>query len=165
MKYVFKDSPVTIKNGKKASAQKIGDALEAISKANAGRLTPKATVEAARNSRNQLHRHFEWDDAKAGEAYRIGQAQELIRVIRVVDEDRDEPQRAFLSVKDGDGTAYHSYGEVKTSRDLQLAVMKQAHRDLEAWEKRYSEFEEAFTLVQQARVKLNGRIAAQEARV
>lgn len=53
--------------------------LTRIKKANGGVLTPRAVVEASRNKKAVLHGEFEWDDAVAGESWRIQQARYLIR--------------------------------------------------------------------------------------
>ena len=48
-----------------------------------GRLDPQSVVAAARNKKSPLHKQFEWDDTKAAEKYRLEQARELIRLVRV----------------------------------------------------------------------------------
>lgn len=58
------------------------EALASIADAE-GRLTPDAVLKAAKNPRHPLHEAFEWDDAKAGHAYRISQARELIARVRI----------------------------------------------------------------------------------
>lgn len=156
MQYVFKDAPVAIMNAKKADPQRIGQALAKIAADGGGRLTPNAVVEAARNARSPLHRHFEWDDLKAADAYRLEQAREIIRVIRL-DDGAEEPARAFLSVKDDAGVSYRTSQEVSGSLDLQLAVLKQAERDLDAFQKRYRELTEICEDVMSAREKVKER--------
>jgi hypothetical protein len=141
IKYVFRE-PLTIKSARRANPQRIGEVLERISKENGGRLTPAATVAAARAERHPLHRHFEWSDAAAAEQYRLDQARTLIRSIRVFDTaDPDRETRiAFVSIANGrDGRSYYSMSAVEASRQLQALVLVQAERDLEAWERRYSE--------------------------
>jgi len=49
-----------------------------------GRITPETVVRAAKAKDSPLHSHFEWDDEKAGHAYRIEQARSLIRSVQVV---------------------------------------------------------------------------------
>lgn len=49
-----------------------------------GRLTSGDLVAAARNPDHPLHDMFEWDDTVAAEKYRIDQAREIIRSVRVV---------------------------------------------------------------------------------
>ena len=156
VKYVFR-SPLTIKHADDADPQKVGETLDEIRIKNNGRLTPEAVVTAAENNRSSLHRYFEWDDSKAAHAYRIDQARELIRAIRVIVDDRDEPVQAFMSLKDKDGTAYHSVEDVCGCSQLQLIVLRQAQRDLEAWENRYQEIEDICDLVRAARTKLADR--------
>lgn len=158
IKYVFRDGPVAIKGGAKANPQVIGEALEAIRSAGGGDLKPKAVVDAARRKSHPLHKHFEWEDAVAAEAYRLDQARALIRVVRVVDEETAEGNtRAFISINENRRVAYRSAEQVKTSADLQLAVLKQAQRDLEAFERRYRELKDICAIVQQAREAIAAR--------
>lgn len=110
--YIFKDGPVTIKNARKADPQKIGTALAKIAEQQKGRLTPPAVVDAARDNRHPLHRFFEWDDALAAEGYRLEQARTLIRSVRIIREDDEEPAPAFLSIADKGGTSYRALQEV-----------------------------------------------------
>ena len=68
IKYWFKeDEPLTIKSADKANPQKIGEALTAISVTHGGHLVPAAVVDAARDTKSILHRHFEWNDKAAAE--------------------------------------------------------------------------------------------------
>jgi hypothetical protein len=56
--------------------------LRGIREAN-GKLTPKLVLDEARHHDHPLHGRFEWDDAIASEAWRLQQARELIRTVRV----------------------------------------------------------------------------------
>lgn len=165
MEYVFKDGPVTIKNAKRADPQKIGTALAKIAEQQKGRLTPPAVVEAARDTRNPLHKHFEWDDHLAADAYRLDQARTLIRSIRLVSEDDIEAAPAFLSVADKGGTSYRTYAEVMDSADLQNTVLAAAERDLAAFEKRYRQLADICEVIRDAREKIAARRAKHESRV
>ena len=69
----------------------IRDELERIYETN-GVLTPEAVVDDARPDDAPLHSHFEWDDALAGEQYRLVQARHLIRAVTV-----DAPSSALRS--------------------------------------------------------------------
>lgn len=71
VKYKFKE-PAIFKEADKADPQQIGEELSRIAEANDGKLTPHATVEAAKNRRSVLHRHFEWNDEKCGERFSLG---------------------------------------------------------------------------------------------
>ncbi len=156
IKYIFKDSPVTIKGAKKANPQKIGEELSKIADAGSGELKPLAVVEYARNPKSSLHKHFTWDDKEAADAYRLDQARELIRVIRVEIDDA-EPVRAFLSISDGK-TSYRSTQDVMASTHLQSLVLKQADRDLAAWQARYADLGAICDDVKAARQKIAKRM-------
>ena len=162
--YTFKDGPVTIKNAKKADPQKIGVALAKIAEQQKGRLTPPAVVEAARDQRHPLHKHFEWDDQVAAEAYRLDQARVLIRSVRIVGEDDAEPAPAFLSVADKGGTSYRTFAEVMDSADLQNTVLAAAERDLAAFERRYRALADICEVIRYAREKIAARSAKYENR-
>ena len=165
MEYVFKDGPVTIKNAKKADPQKIGTALAKIAEQQKGRLTPPAVVEAARDTRNPLHKHFEWDDAVAAESYRLDQARMLIRSVALVGDGEDDARPAFLSIADKGGTSYRTVQDVLDSADLQSAVLAAAERDLAAFEKRYRALGDICELIRDAREKVASRRAKNESRV
>ena len=83
--------------------------------------------------------------------------------MRVLDDD-DEPTINYVSVATKAGTAYHKIEDVKRSVDLQVAVLRQADRDLEAWEKRYAELTEICQVVRYARERLRERHEAIESR-
>lgn len=57
--------------------------LQAIADRHDGHLPPDQVVESARHPLSPLHDYFEWDDAKAGDAYRLQQARALIRSVRI----------------------------------------------------------------------------------
>lgn len=162
IKYVFKeDSFLSIKNAGKANAQVLGEALEAISAKAGGHLMPASVVDAARDRKNPLHKHFEWDNAVAAEAYRLDQARGLIRCIHVQSDDTESGYaRAFLSIREQDGVSYRSVDDVMSSADLQQRVLAQAERDLIAFETRYRSLNDICDLVRQARERLAVRRSA-----
>jgi hypothetical protein len=166
VKYVFKDGPLTIKSAKDADPQTIGDALAAISEASGGELTPKAVVESAREEDSPLHSHFDWDDAAAAEKWRIEQARDIIRCIRVEDTGpNSEPERAFLSISDKGGVSYRSLEAVKSSADLQEKLLASAERDLEAFTVRYRSLKEICAIVETAKTVAKARRSKTESRV
>lgn len=158
IQYVFKDQPVAIKNAKIADAQRIGEALAAIAADAGGELRPQTVWQRARADKNNpLHAHFEWDVQKAAEAHWTDQARTIIRCVRVLDEETEQTEPAFLSVSARGGVSYRSLGDVKSSTDLQLAVLKSAERDLDAFERRYRDLSEVCDLVRAARSKVRKR--------
>lgn len=160
MKYVFKDEGgiLTIKAADKADPQKIGEALEAIAQKSGGRLIPAAIVDAARERRHILHKHFEWDDATAAEAYRLDQARSIVRCIHVDDAETESGRaRAFMSIHDKEGTSYRSLTEIMGNADLQAKVLAQAERDLISFENRYRDLSDVCELVRSARERIAAR--------
>lgn len=166
MKYVFREDEIlTIKARDKANPQKIGEALENVSARSGGRLAPKAVVDAARDRKSVLHRHFEWRDEIAAEQYRLEQARGLIRSISVENTDTSTGYaRAFVSVRDRDGTSYRGLEEVLGSQDLQQKVLAAAERDLLAWENRYRDLQDICSLVREARERLSAKRSNHESR-
>lgn len=126
-------------------ADKAGRELEDIRRTNAGRLTPETVVERARSANSALHEHFEWDDAKAAEAHRLGQAGELIRSIQIdVSHSNLEtrPIRAFVNVQQGGSQHYTSTVHAMGDAELRAQVLSRAWADLEAWRRRHAELVE-----------------------
>lgn len=165
IRYVFADKPLTINNAKFADPQRIGEALAAISAGNEGKLTPEATVNAASDPRHALHPHFEWDDARAAHAHRLDQARAIIRIVRIEDASRDENPPAYISVNEGrSGVSYRTFKDVLVNADLQSAVLLQAEKDLEAWERRYRQLQDVCNIVAEARMKVRARRVEMENR-
>lgn len=167
IRYIFRDDePIRIKAASQANPQIIGEALEKIAEEHKGELTPKAVVEVARTKTHPLHPHFEWNDNIAAEAYRLDQARNLIRIVRVEDASTDDgTARAFISINDGDSTAYRPLDLIKKSADLQLALLKQADKELQAFERRYQALVEICRTVRVARDAVRRQIEKSENRV
>lgn len=166
IKYVFAPEKVlAIKGADKADPQKIGEALAAISAKADGHLLPNAIVEAASNNRHILHKHFEWDDGEAAKQWRIEQARSLVQSIHVeTAETESGVSRAFVSIREKDGTSYRSIGDVLQSADLQSKVLAAAERDLLAFEARYRSLEDICEMIRTARTKIALRRTNQESR-
>lgn len=63
-----------------------------------GALTASDVVDEARPEGAALHPAFEWDDSKAGEAYRRQQARTMIKLVRVETESSRSSLPAFVNV-------------------------------------------------------------------
>jgi hypothetical protein len=48
-----------------------------------GRLNPDNVIEAAKDPNNVLHKRFEWDDSIAAQKYRLEQAEQLIKRVKL----------------------------------------------------------------------------------
>jgi folylpolyglutamate synthase/dihydropteroate synthase len=165
IRYVFREDLqfLPIKNAKGAKAQVLGEALAKIAADNAGRLKPKNVVEAARDPKHVMHRHFEWDDRKAADAHRLDQARAIIRVVEEVKPSAPSGSiRSFVSVNDH-GRSYRTIGDVERSSELQMQVLAQAEKDLDAFQKRYRGLSDVLEHVAEARRKVKDRIAKTEA--
>ena len=76
--------------------QEAGEELERINK-KYGQTTAANVVDEARPEEAVLHEAFEWDDSIAAEKHRETQARSLIKTVRIITPDGDEP--AFVNVK------------------------------------------------------------------
>lgn len=144
IKYVFSDRPLIVNNVDDADPQVIGLALEKIAEANQGQLKAEAVVEAAKNRKHPLHRHFEWNDAKAANAYRLDQARMIIRCVSIEEDEESEAVSAFHSVSDRGGRSYRHHSEVLESPRLQKLILEAAKRDLVSFRQRYKKLSEMF---------------------
>lgn len=158
-KYLFREDKVlAIKGADKADAQKIGEALEQISISADGFLTPQAIVDAAKDRRNVLHRHFEWDDTEAANQWRLEQARSIVQSIHVeASETESGYSRAFLSIREKDGTSYRSIQDILQSADLQSKVLAAAERDLLAFESRYRSLTDICDIIRSVRETVSTR--------
>ncbi len=150
------DEIIVLPNAKLFDVQKVGEALAAISSAHGGQLRPEDIVEA-RNPAHALHRHFEWDDAKAAHQHRLETARRLVRVIRV-ERGPNEMRRAYLNTWNDQGhRSYRTIDDIIASQSLKDQILEQAEEDLAAWQRRYSDLVEICNLVEAARVALRRR--------
>lgn len=144
--YTFKtDEPVRIKNAKDADPEILGSVFSEIARKNGNQLHARSVVDEARDPTSPLHRHFEWDDSKAAEGYRVQQARALIRTVLVSDNNNPEapPVRAFFAIKDDkDGYSYRPVEAVVSSSEMRLALLRSARRDLRAFQERYRSIRE-----------------------
>ena len=120
----------------KVSAQVAGEVCSRL--ADDGRLTPRDLVEESRPEDAPLHKEFEWDDAKAAEAYRETQASYIIRSIDVVVEELDEPVRAFVPVCEKDSPGVYSPIEVVMKSDSgRERTLRMAYEELSRFRSKY----------------------------
>lgn len=89
-------------------------ALERLADSTEGNLTPEAVLNAARVAESPLHKHFEWDDSVAAEAYRKDQARQLIQSykLHIVDDRGERTLRYYTNVIVEDEHAYRRTEDV-----------------------------------------------------
>lgn len=108
-----------------------------------GALTPRLVVDEARNEEHPLHSRFEWDDAVAGEKYRLDQAQRLIQVVKLSFTDgkgKEQSVRAYQSVRREDGHTYVPSEEVVADPFLLQLVLMDMKREWKSLQERYGHF-------------------------
>ena len=87
--------------------------LEKIANKNGGLLMVDDVLDEARNPTSILHKHFQWDDDKAAEAYRKMQARQLIQKCVVTIEKAPDPTSvAHVQPKPERGTSRVEAGRV-----------------------------------------------------
>lgn len=128
-------------------AQVAGEVCERLSAE--GRLTPRELVDESRDEGAPLHKAFEWDDAKAADAYRMSQASYIIRSVELVREDVSEPVRAFVSVcvTDDGARCYQSIEPTLREAATREAVLEEARRELDAFKRKYRGLEELAAVI------------------
>lgn len=142
---------------KKAHHMTLREALEDIRQRHTV-LTPALVVQEARAAKTEagwlLHERLEWRDNRAAEAYRLQQARELIRSVRVVYAEATETQsersvRAFHSVGDADGYRFEPVQQVVEDPLVRQIVLRDMEREWKALHRRWAEFEEFTQVVTQ----------------
>lgn len=128
-----------------------------------GEITPTLVVETAIPETSPLHRFFEWNAEKGAAAFRLQQAGQLIRSVRVVVSAPKQPvrlARAFVSVvTDGNRRSYKPIAVVMTNPQLRAQLLEEAHAALEAMERKYgtlAEWGEVFAAAARVRKRQRG---------
>jgi hypothetical protein len=128
----------------KGSVDPVMAELEKIRHRHRGKLTPEAVVEAAKNPKSPIHRHFEWNNSKAGHAHRLHQARILISAVIVIRSDT-APIRAFVHVTHELG--YRDTEEALRDSEMREVVLARALREAEQWQARYERYAELAEIV------------------
>lgn len=138
----------------RAKAQEVGERIEALRANTGGEIAPADVVEDARAIESPLHPCFEWNDAKAADAYRVEQARAVLADVMVVYADEiggapTEPVRAFVNTPGASGAPTYT-GTLDAMRNAQMraAVIAQAKRELDGWRRRYRHYQELANAVQ-----------------
>ncbi|MCK9505893.1 MAG: hypothetical protein M0Q95_17155 [Porticoccaceae bacterium] len=137
--------------------------LVAIAQGNGGVILPRSVVEAAKDRKSPLHSWFCWDDSEAAERYRIIQARELIRSVKVeIGDQTPREVRAFVSLTPdrADGGGYRLAQEVVSDAQLYQQMLRDALAELERFEQKYSRIKELQYVFREARRVTKTRKAA-----
>lgn len=116
-----------------------------------GELTPTHVVEAATDVESPLHSRFEWDDTVAGHRYRLHQAGELIRSVRITyaesEKGEEKSVRGFVNVPTPEGHRYEPVEAVRENPFQRELVLRAAEREWKALLRRYAHLEEFLGMV------------------
>lgn len=135
-----------------AAGRGLRDALQALYDSH-GMLTPTLVVDEARDPGHPLHSHFEWDDARAAEEYRLEQARGLIQKVKIVyrsprGRSPERLVRAYHSVPDVErGRVYRSAEDIAEDPLLREMVLRDMERDWKQLKTRYEHFAEFAEMV------------------
>ena len=134
-----------------ADAQKVADEIDLIQRDEDGNLKSQQIVDAARDSNSELHKCFEFDDAVAGEKYRLIQARDIIRhfVIKHTN-DKGEEQNIRTFQITTVTNHYEPTRVIMKNPDEYAALLARAKEELRYIKRRYetlTELEEVFEAI------------------
>lgn len=103
-----------------------------------GKLSPSDIVNyAEEHPGSALYSHFEWNDSKAAHHYRLWQARKLLASIVMRPDDKTEPIRYYVQLRD-DNEGYRSLESVVKDEDLFKRLDQQFRDDIKALRNRYA---------------------------
>lgn len=94
---------------------------------NNGRITPDAVIADAQDKESPLHGVFEWDDSKAAHQYRLEQARELIRSVKVEIVTSERIISTVRYIRDPSAAGEQGYVEVskiRGEREIALTALR-----------------------------------------
>jgi hypothetical protein len=154
------------------SAQKAGEALDAIRKTGGGRVEPQAVVDASRRKDAPLHPCFTWDDKQAAEKFRQDEARRVIYCLYAVEEsepDDKQPSLVYVHVGQEDGGAcYMTTAHVLSDKELREQALAEALAVLNGFQRRYAhlkELSEVFRAIESLNGQKKGKAKRKAAKV
>lgn len=115
-----------------------------------GELTPALVVETARDPEHPLHSRFEWDDSTAAEKWRLEQASQLLRVVKLpADPSRPGDLRAFVAIKGKNSRRadYVPTEEALADEFARKLVLRDMEREWRLLKRRYEHMREFADLI------------------
>jgi hypothetical protein len=133
----------------------VKDCLEQICEKHDGVLTAELVLREAKKKTSPLHTHFLWDDTEAARQYRLIQAGDLIRKVKVTyspQEDVSYRVRAFFNVvQAGDNEEgkkiYVPIKEAMNNPSYREQLLAEAKRDADTFVKKYKVLTEVKDIV------------------
>ena len=124
--------------------------MEKLARAKGGTLLVDDVLNVARDPKCILHKHFQWDDTKAAEAYRRAQARQLIQKCTVsIDKAPDVHIRAFVSLNADQtrGGGYRMMADVLSDEDLKSQLLHEMMVSVAKWKKQISLLDKETTAI------------------
>jgi hypothetical protein len=117
-----------------------------------GTLKPKIVLKEATNPKHPLHNRFEWDDAKAGNMYRLQQAQELIASVRYrfttpTGEERNIRRYYAVRATDADQYEYDDVEEAMQDAFRRKLILNEMQRRMDELAQQYGNLQEFWELL------------------
>ena len=133
----------------------VKDCLEEICSKYDGVLTAELVLKEARKKTSPLHSHFVWDDSEAATQYRLIQAGELIRKVKVTYSPREDVSykvRAFFNVvqvgdNDEGRKVYVPIKDALNTPSYREQLLAEAKRDADSFVKKYKVLNEVKDII------------------
>ena len=136
----------------KADAKAALKEIEALNKRHGGHAPDGSLVEHARNPKSVLHNDFEWDDAVAGDKYRLNTEKKIKRSLVVVTEklndDQVEPteirlfQRVNVECNDESKRLWLNTFDMLKDPEGRKIIIETARKELNAFRNKYKSLTE-----------------------
>jgi len=129
---------------KDIDADTVGEELHRIWEESGERLEPADVVQSARHKASPLHPCFEWNNAQAGERWRLVQARQLIKCVRVVAADGStRPAFVHVRIKEENVRRFYQSTDVVVERPTEYAgALAAARRKLAQAKAAFDEVEQ-----------------------
>ena len=119
------------------------------------RLTPALVLAEATDPDSPLHALFEWNDSEAAERWRLHQARELIRSVRVVyreadDQDPAKSVRAWHAIRTEQGYVYEPAERVALDPFQRRLLLSDMEREWQQLKRRWADFDEFWKMLSAA---------------
>jgi hypothetical protein len=133
-----------------------GEEIDRLIEENDGSITPEQLLESAKSRKSPLHSFFEWNDRRAAGKHRLTQAKWMLRSIitvtaKIAGRKKAQETRIYhpVRVTKSDRMRYIHIERAKREPTLLWQVAERALRELEYWQRTYSQYQELFDLVQE----------------
>lgn len=125
------------------------------------RLTPALVLAEAEDPNSPLHALFEWNDSVAADRWRLQQARELIRSVKVVYREADDTNpaksvRAWHAIRDESGHHFEPAEQVALDPFQRRLLLADMEREWQQMKRRWADFDEFWRLIAAANEKRAG---------